>query len=112
MQEVSDLLEALDTKIENRSALALTILVGTLLLCIDLLDLSRDTICSKMLSGDTKSNENVLSLSKVYLIICMLGWFLYFCIAFSTKSLIFETSHNNSFLVLMLSSLATLLKKY
>ena len=111
MQEVSDLLEALDTKIENRSALALTILVGTSLLCIDLL-VSRDTICSKMLSGDTKSNENVLSLSKVYLIICMLGWFLYFCIAFSTKSLIFETSHNKSFLVLMLSSLATLLKKY
>ena len=38
MQEMTDLLKALDTKIENRSALALIILVGTSLLCVYLLD--------------------------------------------------------------------------
>ena len=43
MQEMADLLIALDTKIENRSAMALTILAGTSLLCVDLL-VSRDTI--------------------------------------------------------------------
>ena len=43
MQEMTDLLKALDTKFENRSALALTILVGTSFLCVDLL-VSRDTI--------------------------------------------------------------------
>ena len=37
MQEMTHLLKALDAKIENRSALALTILVGTSLLCVDLL---------------------------------------------------------------------------
>ena len=42
MQEMTDLLKALDTKIENRSALTLPILVGTSLLCVDLL-VSRDT---------------------------------------------------------------------
>ena len=77
MQEMTDLLKVLDTKIENRSALALTILVGTSLLCVDLL-VSRDMISLKMVSGETRPNENVLSLSKVSLIICMLGWFLYF----------------------------------
>ena len=64
MQEMGDLLKALDTKIENRSALALTILVGTPLLCVDLL-VSRDMISLKMVSGETSSNENFLSLSKV-----------------------------------------------
>ena len=64
MQEMADLLKALDTKIENRSALALTILVGTPLLCVDLL-VSRDMISLKMVSGETRSNENFLSLSKV-----------------------------------------------
>ena len=77
MQEMTDLLKPLDTKIENRSALALIILVGTSFLCVDLL-VSRDTISLKMVSGETKSNENVLSLSKVSLIIYLLGWFLYF----------------------------------
>ena len=77
MQEMTDLLKALDTKIENRSALALTILVGTSLLCVDLL-VSRDMISLKMVSGETRPDENVLSLPKVSLIICMLGWFLYF----------------------------------
>ena len=43
MQEMTDLLKVLDTKFENRSALALTILVGTSFLCVDLL-VSRDTI--------------------------------------------------------------------
>ena len=37
MQEMTDLLKPLDTKIENRSALALIILVGTSFLCVDLL---------------------------------------------------------------------------
>ena len=77
MQEMTDLLKPLDTKIENRSALPLIILVGTSFLCVDLL-VSRDTISLKMVSGETKSNENVLSLSKVSLIIYLLGWFLYF----------------------------------
>ena len=40
---MTDLLKAVDTKFENRSAMALTILVGTSLLCADLL-LSRDAI--------------------------------------------------------------------
>ena len=75
MQEITDLLKALDTKI--KSALALTIFVGTSWLCVDLL-VSRDTISLKMMSGETRSNENVLLLSKISLIICMLGWFLYF----------------------------------
>ena len=66
MQEMADLLIALDTKIENRSAMALTILAGTSLLCVDLL-VSRDTISWKTVSGETKSNENVLSWSKVSL---------------------------------------------
>ena len=73
MQEMRDLLKALE--IENRSPLDLAILVS--LLCVDLL-VSRDTISLKMVPGETRSNENVLSLSKVSLIICMLGWFLYF----------------------------------
>ena len=46
MQEMADLLKALDTKIENRSGLALTILIGISLLCVDLL-VSRDTISLK-----------------------------------------------------------------
>ena len=77
MQEMTDLLKALDTKIENRSGLALTILVVISLLGVDLL-VSRDTISLKMVSGEARSNENVLSLSGVSLIICMLRWFLYF----------------------------------
>ena len=77
MQEMTDLLKALDTKIENRSALSLTIWVGTLLLCVDLL-ISRDTIYLNRVPSEMKSNENVLSLSKVSLIVCMLTWLLYF----------------------------------
>ena len=92
MQEMRDLLKALE--IENRSPLDLAILVS--LLCVDLL-VSRDTISLKMVPGETRSNENVLSLSKVSLIICMLGWFLYFWIAFS--------------LIFMVTSLTTLPKK-
>ena len=110
MPEMTELLKSLDTKFETRSELALTILVDTSLLCVYLL-VSRDTISLKMVPGETRSNENVLSLSKVSLIICMLGWFLYFRIAYSTGSLIFETSLNKSLLILMLSSLTTLLKK-
>ena len=53
MQEMTDLLKVLDTKIENRSALALTILVGTSLLCVNLL-VSRDMISLKMVSGETR----------------------------------------------------------
>ena len=71
------LIKSMNTKIENRSALALTILVGTSFLCVDLL-VSRDTISLKMVSGETRSNENALSLSKVSLITCMLGMLLYF----------------------------------
>ena len=74
---MTDLLKALDTKIENRSALSLTIWVGTLLLCVDLL-ISRDTIYLNRVPSEMKSNENVLSLSKVSLIVCMLTWLLYF----------------------------------
>ena len=55
MQEIADSLRALDTKIENKSASALTILVGTSLLCIAL----------KMVSDETRSNENVILLSNV-----------------------------------------------
>ena len=110
MPEMTELLKSLDTKFETRSELALTILVDTSLLCVYLL-VSRDTISLKMVPGETRSNENVLSLSKVSLIICMLRWFLYFRIAYSTGSLIFETSLNKSSLILMLSSLTTLLKK-
>ena len=110
MPEVTELFKALDTKFENRSELALTILVDTSLLCVYLL-VSRDTVSLKMVPGETRSNENVLSLSKVSLIICMLGWFLYFRIVYSAGSLIFETSLNKSSLILMLSSLTTLLKK-
>ena len=110
MPEVTELFKALDTKFENRSELALTILVDTSLLCVYLL-VSRDTVSLKMVPGETRSNENVLSLSKVSLIICMLGWFLYFRIVYFAGSLIFETSLNKSSLILMLSSLTTLLKK-
>ena len=110
MPEVTELLKALDTKFENRPELALTILVDTSLLCVYLL-VSRDTVSLKMVPGEIRSNENVLSLSKVSLIICMLGWFLYFRIVYSAGSLIFETSLNKSSLILMLSSLTTLLKK-
>ena len=74
MQEMTDLLKALDTKIENRSALTLPIWVGTSLLCVDLLvSRVRSQISLKLVSGKTKSNENVLSISKVSLIIFMLG---------------------------------------
>ena len=77
LQEMTDSLKTLDAKIENKSAFALTILVGTSLLCVAFLA-SRDTISLKMVSDETRSNENVLLLSNVSLIICMLGWFLYF----------------------------------
>ena len=73
LQEMTDSLKALDTKIENKSVFALTILVGTSLLCV-----ATDNISLKMVSNETRSNENVLLLSNVSLIICMLRWFLYF----------------------------------
>ena len=73
LQEMTDSLKALDTKIENKSVFALTILVGTSLLCV-----ATDNISFKMVSNETRSNENVLLLSNVSLIICMLRWFLYF----------------------------------
>ena len=62
---MTDPLKALDTKIENKSAFALTILVGTSLLCVAFL-VSRDNISLKMVSDETRSNENVLLLSNVY----------------------------------------------
>ena len=62
------------------------------------------------MSGKMRSNENVLSLSKVSLFICMLGWFSYFWISLFTGSLLFETSHNQSSLTVILSSFTTLLK--
>ena len=108
---MTDLLKTLDTKIENKSAFALAISVDTSLLCVAFL-VSRDNISLKMVSDETRSNENVLLLSNVYLIICMLGWFSYFLIALSTGSLISETSHNKSSLTLMLSSLIILLKSH
>ena len=77
LQEMTDSLKALDTKIENKSAFALTILVGTSLLQVAFL-VTRDTISLKMVSNKTRSNKNVLLLSNVSLINCMLGWFLYF----------------------------------
>ena len=61
MPEMTELLKSLDTKFETRSELALTILVDTSLLCVYLL-VSRDTISLKMVPGETRSNENVLSL--------------------------------------------------
>ena len=63
--EMTDSLKALDTKIENKLAFALTILVGTSLLCVAFL-VSRDNISLKMVSDETRSNENVLLLSNVY----------------------------------------------
>ena len=102
---MTDSLKALDTENENKSAFALAILDGTSLLWVAFL-LSRSTISLKMESDETRSNENVLLLSNVSLIICMLGWFLYFWIALSTGSLIFETSYH-----MMLSTLSILLKK-
>ena len=101
MQEMTALLKALDTSIENGSALALTILVGTSFLCVDLLE-SRDSISLKIVSGETRSNENV------YYHYQSLLNHLY---AISTGSLIFETSHNKSSLILVLRSLITMLKK-
>ena len=56
----------------------------------------------KMVPDETRSTENVLLLSNISLIICMLGWFLNFWIALSTGPLISETSHNKSSLTLML----------
>ena len=64
-----------------------------------------------MVPDKTRSNENVLLLPNLSLIICMLGWFLYFSIAPSSGSLMCETSHNKSSLALMLSSVTILLKK-
>ena len=60
-------LKALNAKIENKSAFALTILVGTSILCIGFLG-SRDTISLKMMLDETRSNENLLLLSNVSLI--------------------------------------------
>ena len=76
LPEMTDSLKALGTKTENKSAFALTILVGTSLLWVPFL-VSRD-ISLKMESDKTRSNQNVLLMSNVSLTICMLGWFLYF----------------------------------
>ena len=51
LQEMTDSLKALDTKIENKSAFALTILVGTSLLCVAF-SVSRDNISFKMVSDE------------------------------------------------------------
>ena len=53
---MTDSLKALDTKIENKSVFALTILVGTSLLCV-----ATDNISLKMVSNETRSNENVFT---------------------------------------------------
>ena len=63
---MTDSLKALDAKIENKSAFALTILVDTSLLCVAFL-VSRETISLKMVSDETRSNNNVLLLSNVSL---------------------------------------------
>ena len=55
--------------------------------------------------------KTVLLLSKISLIISMLGWFFYFWVALWKGLLIFKKSHNKSSLTLMLSSLTILLKK-
>ena len=107
---MTDSLKALDTKIENKSTFALTILVSTSLLCVAYL-VSGDNISLKMVLDETRSNKNVLLLLNVSLISCVLGWFLYFLIALSTESLISEISHNKYTLTLMLSSLTILQKK-
>ena len=52
-------------------------LISTSLLCVAFL-VSREMISLKMVSGEKSSNENVFLLSNVSLIICMIGWFLYF----------------------------------
>ena len=49
--------------------------------------------------------------SKASLIIFVLGWFLYFWIVLSTRSLIFDTSHRESSLTMIFSSLTILLQK-
>ena len=54
---MTDSLKASDTKIENKSAFALTILAGTSLLCVVFL-VFRETIYLKMVSHETRSNEN------------------------------------------------------
>ena len=62
---MTDSLKALGAKIEDKLAFALTSLVGTSLLCVAFL-VSRDNISLKMVSDETRSNENVLLLSNVY----------------------------------------------
>ena len=54
MQEIIDSLKSLGTKIENKLAFALTIIVGTSLLYVAF-KLSRDTVFLKMLPDETGS---------------------------------------------------------
>ena len=51
--EISDSLKAFDIRIENKTAFALTILVGTSLLCVAFL-VSRDMIFIKMVPNETR----------------------------------------------------------
>ena len=57
---MTDSLKALGAKIEDKLAFALTSLVGTSLLCVAF-SVSRDNISLKMVSNETRSNENVFT---------------------------------------------------
>ena len=59
-----DSLKVSNTKIENKLAFPVTILVGVSLLCVAFL-VSRDTTYLKMVSNEITANENVLLLSFV-----------------------------------------------
>ena len=60
---MTDSLKALDAKIEDKPAFALTILVSTSLLCVAFL-VSRDNISLKMVSDETRSNENIFTVKR------------------------------------------------
>ena len=57
---MTDSLKALSAKVEDKLAFALTSLVDTSLLCVAFL-VSRDNISLKMVSNETRSNENVFT---------------------------------------------------
>ena len=100
----------MDTKTENKSVFALTILVGTSVMCVAFL-VSRDKIYLKWCQMKQDQMKMLYYCLLHTLLLCMLGWFLYFWIALSPRSLMSETSHNKSSLTLMLSSFTILLKK-
>ena len=60
---MADSLKSLDTKIENKSAFSLTMLVGTSLLRAAF-PISRDSIFFKMMPDEKSSNKFFLLLSK------------------------------------------------